>query len=70
MTAKSAIALTGAIIESVDGGSFRYYQRCDNCMAVSNGTFRTQLPPKNSFMYSSFVCPKCRQSNKIKIQGA
>jgi len=65
----NAIALNGAIIESVEGSTMRYYKRCAYCGETPNSTTTSAAPALGNVFTSSFICNKCRRSNTIKIKG-
>jgi C4-type Zn-finger protein len=65
----NAIALNGAIIESVEGSTMRYYKRCAFCGETPNSTTTSSVPSVGNVLHSSFTCNKCRRTNEIKIKG-
>jgi C4-type Zn-finger protein len=66
---RNAIALSGAIIEEVNGSSMRYYSRCDKCMDVPNSTTQTSVPSVGAVLTSTYRCNKCGGSTTIRIKG-
>jgi C4-type Zn-finger protein len=67
--ANGALALGGAILESVDNGMMRYYNRCDSCGDVPNSTNFTSIPSVGSMLCSTYRCNKCGRTTNVKIKG-
>lgn len=64
----NAIALSGAIIESVVGSTMRYYSRCNFCMNVPNSTTQASVPSVGNIHSGTYRC-KCGKSTNIQIKG-
>jgi len=65
-----AVALSGAVIIQQQGSSLKYKKKCEKCGWVDNSTVSTSSPSKNSTSTTYFTCPKCRNNQKIMIQGS
>jgi len=65
----SAVALKGAVIIEQQGTRMKYKRKCEKCGWVDNSTISTSVPSKNSKSTTSFSCPKCRNNQKVEIQG-
>jgi len=64
-----AVALCGAVVTETNGTQMTYKKKCEKCGNVEPGETRTSAPSKSSKLTSSFMCSKCRNQQKIEIQG-
>lgn len=64
-----AVAISGAVIIEQKGSQMKYKKKCEKCGWVDNSTNFGGAPSKNSTLTSSFTCPKCRNNQKLAIQG-
>lgn len=64
-----AVALQGAVIIEQQKTSLKYKKKCEKCGWVENGTSSMFVPSKGSKTTTQFMCPKCKNSQKVTIQG-
>lgn len=65
----SASVLSGAVLVSDNGSSARYKEKCESCGHVGSSTKNMNSSGSgHSTFSSSFVCPKCRNRQEVKIQ--
>ena len=67
---KHAIALTGCVIVDQDGRMMQYRKKCESCGETQPGTTSCAIPGKYSKKTSSFRCYKCKNRQKVVIQGS
>lgn len=64
--------MCGAVIHKDDGrSSVMYKEKCEACGYVDGSTTNapfTSAQTTNSVYSSSFVCPKCRNKQEVKIR--
>jgi len=65
----TAVALSGAVILQQDGGSMVYKKKCEGCGSVQPGSTSSALPSRGSTRNSSFICTKCKRTQKVSITG-
>lgn len=63
------VALSGAVIIEQKGSRVKYKKKCEKCGYVDSATVDGQAPGKNTKTGSNFSCPKCRNNQKIVLQG-
>jgi hypothetical protein len=64
-----AVVLSGAVIIKQEGSQITYKNKCEKCGWVDSSTTTTSAPNKNSTRSTSFTCQKCRNDQRILIQG-
>lgn len=65
-----AIAISGCVITKQDTTMMSYVKKCESCGYVQPGqTTAALIKSKGSKFTSSFMCPKCKKTQKIVIQG-
>ena len=67
---KQAVALTGCVIVDQDGRTMKYRKKCESCGEIQPGTTTSAIPGKYSKRNSSFRCYKCKNRQKVAIQGS
>lgn len=65
-----AVALSGAVIIEQKGSQMKYKRKCEKCGWVDSSTVSTSAPFKNSTTTTHFFCLKCKNKQKIVIQGS
>jgi hypothetical protein len=65
-----AVALTGAVIIEQKGNTIRWKKKCEKCGWVDSSTTSQSAPSRNATSSSGFSCPKCKNRQNVKIQGA
>lgn len=64
-----AIVLQGAVIIEQQGTNMKYKRKCEKCGWIDGSTVSSSSPSKNSKTNSTFSCPKCKNNQRIEIQG-
>lgn len=64
-----AAALQGCVIVEDQGSRIRYKKKCEKCGWVDGSTVNDYAPMKGSTRESSFYCPECKVTQKVRIQG-
>lgn len=64
-----AVAISGCVITKQDTRMMTYVKKCESCGYVLPGQTTTALVRKNVKRASSYLCPKCKKTQKIVIQG-
>lgn len=65
-----AVVIQGAIIFEEKGNMMKYCKKCESCGFVeSNIKTNVQQPGPRSKLITSFRCPKCKNNQKVEIQG-
>lgn len=65
----TSIALQGCVITEQDyeTGAVTYKKKCESCDYIESGGTSTYL--SSGIMNSSFLCPKCKKTQKIQIES-
>jgi hypothetical protein len=63
------VALSGAVIIEEKGSQITYKNKCEKCGWVSNSTVSGSAPMRNSTTTSYFMCTKCKNNQKVTLQG-
>lgn len=65
-----AVAIQGAVILEQKGNMMKYCKKCERCGFVeSNIKTNTQQPGSHGKLTTSFQCPKCKNNQRVEIQG-
>lgn len=64
-----AVALQGAVIIEQQKTSLKYKRKCEKCGWVENGYVSALIPGRGAKTSSQFYCPKCKNNQKVTIQG-
>lgn len=63
------VAITGAVVLTIDGTRFSYSKKCTHCGHAIPGTTTMSIPGRGVVQSSRAMCDKCRRMFDIKIQG-
>jgi Zn finger protein HypA/HybF involved in hydrogenase expression len=65
-----AVALQGAVIVEKKNLQITYIKKCGKCDYIGNSKISMSVSSSSSSKYvSSFICPKCKKSQKFEIIG-
>ena len=62
-----ATAVEGCIVRGKDGNLVRYQKKCEKCGYVDSSELKTGAV--FSTWHGSFVCPKCKNNQKMTIKA-
>lgn len=61
-----AVAVSGCVVIGTNGDVATYQKKCDKCGHVESSKLKT--PTRSKIYNGSFVCPKCKNHQKIVIR--